>query len=126
MTGRQHSILNPQLPKWGLRRNGAECLLPAAKAEHMTKNMPTAILFREDGSRPFLLKMGSTSLSFTGMSRRMSTASNMVSQAAGSWGETREEAFTPRNTPPVWRTNISMGEMHVKNSSSPQGTTSSV
>lgn len=60
---------------------------PAAKAEHMTKNIPTAILFKEDGSRPCLLSTGSTSLSFSGMSKRMSTASNMVSQAAGSCTE---------------------------------------
>lgn len=57
--------------------------LPAAKAEHMTKNIPTAILFKDDGSKPFLFKMGSTTLSFKGINRRMSTASNMVSQAAG-------------------------------------------
>lgn len=57
--------------------------LPAAKAEHITKNIPTAILFSEDGSKPFLFKMGSTSLSFKGMRIRISTASNMVSQAAG-------------------------------------------
>lgn len=67
----------------GQRHSGS----PAAKAEHMTKNIPTAILFREDGSRPCLLSTGSTSLSFSGMSRRMSTASNMVSQAAGSCTE---------------------------------------
>lgn len=59
---------------------------PAAKAEHMTKNMPTAMRFRDDGSRPLLLSAGSTSLSFSGISRRMSTASNMVSQAAGNCG----------------------------------------
>lgn len=61
-------------------------ILPAAKAEHMTKNMPTAILFSEEGSRPCRLRTGSTSLSFSGMSSRMSTASNMVSQAAGNCG----------------------------------------
>lgn len=60
-------------------------LLPAAKAEHITKNIPTAILFSEDGSKPCLFRMGSTSLSFKGMRIRMSTASNMVSQAAGNW-----------------------------------------
>lgn len=59
--------------------------LPAANAEHMTKNIPTAILFSEDGSKPFLFKMGSTSLSFKGIRMRISTASNMVSQAAGNW-----------------------------------------
>lgn len=58
---------------------------PAAKAEHMTKNIPTAILFSEEGSKPFLFKMGSTSLSFKGIRIRISTASNMVSQAAGNW-----------------------------------------
>lgn len=56
---------------------------PAATADHMTKNIPTAILFREEGSRPRRFRMGSTTLSFRGISMRMSTASNMVSQAAG-------------------------------------------
>lgn len=64
---------------WGA---GGGCS-PAAKAEHMTKNMPTAMRFRDEGSQPLLLSAGSTSLSFSGISRRMSTASNMVSQAAG-------------------------------------------
>lgn len=63
---------------------------PAATADHMTKNIPTAILFKEEGSRPRCFRMGSTTLSFRGISRRMSTASNMVSQAAGKrnviWG----------------------------------------
>lgn len=58
-------------------------LSPAATAEHMTKNIPTAILFSEEGSRPRRFRMGSTTLSFRGISMRMSTASNMVSQAAG-------------------------------------------
>ncbi|PWA19779.1 hypothetical protein CCH79_00006741 [Gambusia affinis] len=49
----------------------------------MTKNIPTAILFREEGSRPRRFRKGSTTLSLRGMSMRMSTASNMVSQAAG-------------------------------------------
>lgn len=56
---------------------------PAATADHMTKNIPTAILFREEGSRPRRFRMGSTTLSLRGISIRMSTASNMVSQAAG-------------------------------------------
>lgn len=56
---------------------------PAATADHMTKNIPTAILFREEGSRPRRFSMGSTTLSLRGISRRMSTASNIVSQAAG-------------------------------------------
>lgn len=56
---------------------------PAATAEHMTKNIPTAILFREEGSRPLRLRMGSTTLSFRGINMRISTASNMVSQAGG-------------------------------------------
>lgn len=65
---------------------GTRCLSehsPAATADHMTKNIPTAILFKEEGSRPRCFRMGSTTLSFRGISRRMSTASNMVSQAAG-------------------------------------------
>lgn len=61
----------------------------------MTKNIPTAILFKEEGSRPRCFRMGSTSLSFRGISRRMSTASNMVSQAAGKrnviWGVRTKE-----------------------------------
>lgn len=57
--------------------------LPAATADHMTKNIPTAILFKEEGSKPRCFRMGSTTLSFRGISKRMSTASNMVSQAAG-------------------------------------------
>lgn len=56
---------------------------PAATAEHITKNMPTAILFSEEGSRPLRFRMGSTTLSFKGISIRISTASNIVSQAAG-------------------------------------------
>lgn len=59
----------------------------------MTKNIPTAILLRDDGRRPFLLNMGSTSLSFSGINRRMSTASNMVSQAAGNWDEDGKHEF---------------------------------
>lgn len=59
--------------------------LPAANAEHITKNIPTAILFSEDGSKPFLFKMGSTNLSFKGIRIRISTASNIVNQAAGNW-----------------------------------------
>ena len=63
---------------------------PAATAENITKNIPTAILFREEGSRPRRFRMGSTTLSLRGISMRMSTASNMVSQAAGkrnvTWG----------------------------------------
>lgn len=58
---------------------------PAATADHMTKNIPTAILFREEGSRPRRFRTGSTTLSFRGISMRMSTASNMVSHAAGNW-----------------------------------------
>lgn len=57
--------------------------IPAATADHITKNIPTAILFREEGSRPRRFRNGSTTLSLRGMSMRMSTASNMVSQAAG-------------------------------------------
>lgn len=64
----------------------------------MTKNMPTAILFRDDGRRPLLLKMGSTSLSFSGINRRMSTASNMVSQAAGNWEEDGNTSLLPCRT----------------------------
>lgn len=68
---------------------------PAATAEHITKNIPTAILFREEGSRPRRFRMGSTTLSLRGISIRMSTASNMVSQAAGKrnviWGIQRRE-----------------------------------
>lgn len=56
---------------------------PAATTEHMTKNMPTAILFRGEGSRPLRLRMGSTTLSLRGINMRINTASNMVSQAAG-------------------------------------------
>lgn len=82
----------------GTKRNGGS---PAAKAEHMTKNIPTAILFREDGSRPCLLSTGSTSLSFSGMSRRMSTASNMVSQAAGSCTEHGISYSTAVPLPPM-------------------------
>lgn len=58
-------------------------LSPAATADHITKNIPTAILFRGEGSRPRRFRMGSTTLSLRGMSMRMRTASNMVSQAAG-------------------------------------------
>lgn len=82
----------------GTQKNGGS---PAAKAEHMTKNIPTAILFREDGSRPCLLSTGSTSLSFSGMSRRMSTASNMVSQAAGSCTEHGISYSTAVPLPPM-------------------------
>ena len=77
-----YHILNHPQREAGRSRNGAG-FSPAAKAEHITKNIPTAILFKDDGSRPFRFKMGSTSLSFRGINRRMSTASNMVSQAAG-------------------------------------------
>lgn len=82
-------------------RHGTEtrCLSehsPAATADHMTKNIPTAILFKEEGRRPRCFRMGSTTLSFRGISRRMSTASNMVSQAAGKrnvnwWVWTKEQ-----------------------------------
>lgn len=58
----------------------------------MTKNMPTATLFREDGSRPRRRSAGSTSRSLSGTSSTMSTASNMVSQAAGTCGR---HAVTP-------------------------------
>ncbi|TNN69065.1 hypothetical protein EYF80_020768 [Liparis tanakae] len=62
----------------------------------MTKNIPTAILFREEGSRPRRFRMGSTTLSFRGISMRMSTASNMVSQAAGKRNVIWEEKHKSR------------------------------
>ncbi|GAA6101901.1 uncharacterized [Tachysurus ichikawai] len=52
-------------------------------AEHMTKNIPTTILFSEDGSRPLRFSIGSTTLSFRGISIRINTASTIVNQAAG-------------------------------------------
>lgn len=65
----------------------------------MTKNMPTAIRFREDGSSPCRRSTGSTSLSFSGISSRMSTALNMVSQAAGNWKADAHPRLLPTARP---------------------------
>lgn len=57
--------------------------MPAVKTEHITLNIPMAILSKGDGNKSFLPKVESTSLSLKGMDSRMSTASNVLSQAAG-------------------------------------------
>lgn len=87
--------------KWHVQRTRLRVHSPAATAEHMTKNIPTAILFREEGSRPRRFRIGSTTLSFRGISMIMSTASNMVSQAGGKrnviWGIQGEKHGMKKN-----------------------------